>query len=205
MAPLQCEGIYNLEFNAALLLFFFTLMWISDDDFPFSPSDVLLPFSRASFKWSENDFLLLTQIYYNAQSRLLTSHSHRGALAPSPDWHCHYTFILNASAAPANSPFARTSSHALIISMKISLIFRAASCVYAKRAEHSSGAMKSLKNVRCSVWGRARGKIILHHTRHYTLNSIASAAPKMLSQMSQMLAYNITIRHHTENYRIIFY
>lgn len=43
MAPLQCEGIYNLEFNAALLLFFFTLMWISDDDFPFSLSDVSPP------------------------------------------------------------------------------------------------------------------------------------------------------------------
>lgn len=73
MAPLQCEGIYNLEFNAALLFFFFTLMWISDDDFPFSPSDVLLPFSRASFKWSENDFLLLTQIYYNAAVSTLDS------------------------------------------------------------------------------------------------------------------------------------
>lgn len=111
-------------------------------------------------------FSYLQKYITTQQSRLLTSHSHRVS-APFPDWHCHYTFILNASAAPANSPFARTSSHALIISMKISLIFPGGIlCVCEKSRALERSNEKSEK---CTLFSLREGERENNTSSHTTL------------------------------------
>lgn len=125
------------------------------------------------------------------------------ALAPSPDWHCHYTFILNASAAPANSPFANVLHMLWLLAWKSHSFFGRHPVWVAAMRKSRALEQSNEKSEKCTLFSLKEGerrKIILHHTRHYTLNSIASAAPKMLSQMSQMLAYN-----HSPSYRKLSY